>query len=162
GRLAVPLADAGYEVIGVDDDPAMLARARVRSATGGGRRGTAVGPRLVDADMVEVSRADLGLGKRPADGAGLVILRLNSIFLLADREAQRRVMATMSHLLRPGGLAVVDVWLPAVEDLARFDGRLSLEWLRTDPDSGDEVTKTAAAWYDETTRIVTLTTIFES
>src|SRR6185369_9158691 len=27
GRLAIPLAVAGHEVIGVDDDPAMLARA---------------------------------------------------------------------------------------------------------------------------------------
>ena len=32
GRLAVPLAAAGYDVTGVDLDPAMLARARSRAA----------------------------------------------------------------------------------------------------------------------------------
>jgi len=157
GRIALPLAAAGYEVIGVDDDPAMLARAVSRAA------GTAAAShlRLVEHDMVALERADLGLGAAPDDGAGLAILGLNSILLLADRGLQRRVLATMATLLRPGGVAVVDVWLPAVEDLARFDGRLSLEWLREDLGSRHEVTKTAAAWYDETSRIVTLTTIFE-
>jgi hypothetical protein len=42
-----------------------------------------------------------------------------------------------------------------------FDGRLSLEWLRTDPETGAEVTKAVAAWFDPATRLVTLTTIFE-
>ncbi|HEX8026247.1 MAG TPA: hypothetical protein VF484_08580, partial [Candidatus Limnocylindrales bacterium] len=116
---------------------------------------------LVEHDMVTLTRADVGLGSASGDGAGLAILGLNSILLLAERDRQRRVLGTMAALLRPGGLAVIDAWLPAVEDLARFDGRLSLEWLRTDPDTGREVTKTAAAWYDETTRVVTLTTIFE-
>ena len=32
GRVAVPLAEAGYEVTGVDIDPAMLARARDRAS----------------------------------------------------------------------------------------------------------------------------------
>jgi len=158
GRLAVPLAAAGHEIIGVDDDPAMLARAQARAADTPGATGHV---RLVEHDMVDVGRANLGLGEAAGDGAGLVILGLNSILLLADRARQRAVFTTMADVLRPGGVAVVDVWLPAVDDLGRFDGRLSLEWLRIDPDTGFEVTKTAAAWYDETSRIVTLMTIFE-
>src|SRR2546421_744752 len=35
GRIAVPLAAAGYRVTGVDLDPAMLRRARERAARGG-------------------------------------------------------------------------------------------------------------------------------
>jgi hypothetical protein len=96
-----------------------------------------------------------------ADGARLAILALNSILLLADRARQRAVLATMASLLAPGGVAVVDVWLPQIDDLARFDGRLSLEWLRTDPETGREVMKQAAAWYDDASRVVTLTTIFD-
>ncbi len=159
GRLAVPLAAGGHEVIGVDEDPAMLARASSRAA---GTPGAAGRLRLVQHDMVDVDRAHLALGSPAADGAALVILGLNSILLLADRARQRAVLGTMSRLLRPGGVAVVDVWLPAVDDLGRFDGRLSLEWLRPDPETGADVTKTAAAWYDEASRIVTLTTIFEA
>jgi len=159
GRVAVPLATAGHHVIGIDADEAMLARARVRAnATAPSDSGTAR-PTLVRHDMVEVRRADLG--PDVAAGAQLVILALNSILLLADRARQRAVLATMAGLLAPGGVAAVDVWLPRTDDLARFDGRLSLEWLRTDPDSGREVMKQAAAWYDDASRIVTLTTIFD-
>ena len=67
----------------------------------------------------------------------------------------------MARSLAPGGLAVVDVWLPVPADLTAFDGRLSLDWLRTEPATGLEVTKTSAAWFDPTSRRVTLTTIFE-
>jgi SAM-dependent methyltransferase len=164
GRLALPLAEAGHDVIGVDDDPSMLARAEARSevALRAARHGSHGGLRLVEHDMVDLRRGDVGLGRSAAAGAGLVILGLNSILLLADRAKQRAVFATMRELLRPDGLAAIDVWLPAVEDLARFDGRLSLEWLRTDPETRHEVTKTAAAWYDETNRTLTLTTIFEA
>ncbi|MER3418842.1 MAG: class I SAM-dependent methyltransferase, partial [Chloroflexota bacterium] len=35
GRLAIPLAAAGYDVVGIDTDPAMLARARLRTAGAG-------------------------------------------------------------------------------------------------------------------------------
>jgi SAM-dependent methyltransferase len=152
GRLALPLAAAGYDLVGVDDDPAMLARARARlsSAPGASKRVT-----LVEADMVD------GRVAGPGQGAGLAILALNSVLLLADRDRQRRVLATMAGHLRPGGVAVVDAWLPTVDDLVRFDGRLSLEWLRTDPATGREVTKLASATYDAASRHVTLTTIFE-
>jgi SAM-dependent methyltransferase len=161
GRLAVPLAAAGHQVVGVDDDPAMLDRARQRAS----RSGRAVADRLalVRADMADVRRSDLGgdIGAELGGGAGLAFIGLNSVLLLSERERQRRLLATMAGLLRPGGLVVVDAWLPSIEDLVRFDGRVSLEWLRADPETGREVAKLASAWYDETSRVVTLTTIFD-
>ncbi len=45
GRLAVPLATAGWSVVGVDRDPAMLARARVRATAAGARGGRPAGAR---------------------------------------------------------------------------------------------------------------------
>jgi len=67
----------------------------------------------------------------------------------------------MARLLAPGGVAVVDAWQPSPQDLVAFDGRLSLEWVRVDPDTGNDVTKMIAAWFDPATRAVTMTTIFE-
>ena len=152
GRVAVPLATAGHEVTGVDLDPAMLARARERAAAAG--EGSAGRLRLVQDDLITT---------RP-EGAGefgLAILALNSILVLGGPREQRRAIAVMADLLAPGGIAVVDAWQPLAEDLVRFDGRLSLEWLRRDPETGRDVTKLAAAWYDGATRAVTLTTIFD-
>lgn len=152
GRVAVPLAAAGHRVTGIDLDPAMLARARVRAAAAG--RETAGRLRLVRGDL---------LATRP-DGAGqfgLAILALNSILVLGGPREQRRAVAVLADLVAPGGMAVVDAWLPTADDLVRFDGRLSLEWLRRDPETGLDVAKLAAAWYDGANRTVTLTSIFD-
>jgi len=152
GRLAVPLAAAGYDVVGVDRDPEMLARARAAA----GRAGGAVPGRL------ELIEADL-LDWRPPGGPRfrLAILALNSILLLGTRTAQRAAVRAMAELLAPGGLAVVDAWQPDADDLGRFDGRLVLEYVRRDEATGRDVTKTAAAWHDATRAAVTLTAIWD-
>jgi SAM-dependent methyltransferase len=152
GRVAVPLAQAGHRVTGIDIDPPMLARARSRAAAA--EPGVADRLRLVEGDL---------LAPRPEDAGtfGLAILALNSILLVGGLREQRRAMGVLADLLAPGGIAVVDAWQPLAEDLVRFDGRLSLEWLRRDADSGRDVAKLAAAWYDGATRAVTLTTIFD-
>lgn len=153
GRIAVPLAAAGHDVTGLDLDTAMLDRAAARAATAG----PAVASRL------HLVRGDLLSPPTALGGSfALVILALNSILLLPDLRAQRRAIEVMARLLRPGGIAVVDAWQPLPEDLARFDGRLSLEWLRRDPETGRDVTKVAAAWYDAARRNVTLTTLFDA
>jgi SAM-dependent methyltransferase len=152
GRLAVPLAEAGYDVTGVDLDPAMLDRARRRAA----RAPAAAAGRLtfVEADLV-------GL-RLPHPGTfGLAFIALNSLLVLPSRAAQRAALRTMADHLAPGGLAVVDVWVPDAEDLARFDGRIMLEWPRLDPETGAMVTKVGSAQYDASSVSIITTTIFE-
>lgn len=152
GRLAVPLAAAGRQVTAVDVDPAMLARARRRVAAAPAETGDRL--ELVEADLI-------GLDMPAAGTYRLAFIALNSLFLLATREAQREAFVTMARHLAPGGLAVADVWLPEADDLARFDGRLVLEYERTDPETGEWVTKAAAAEHEASTGIVNLTSIFE-
>jgi SAM-dependent methyltransferase len=150
GRLAIPLAEAGHLVTGVDLDPAMLDRARRRArAVAGADRLT-----LIEADLVGLRLPDAGR-------FGLAFLALNSLLVLATRAAQRAALQAMADHLAPGGLAVADVWLPDAEDLARFDGRIMLEWPRLDPESGAIVTKSGSALHDAASATVTLTTIFE-
>ncbi|HEX5591637.1 MAG TPA: class I SAM-dependent methyltransferase [Candidatus Limnocylindrales bacterium] len=152
GRIAVPLAAAGHRVTGIDLDPAMLARARVRAADAG----EAV------AGRIELVHGDLFTTRPPGSGRfGLAILALNTILEIGGRRQQREAIGVMAELLGPGGIAVVDAWQPLAEDLVRFDGRVSLEWLRNDHETGRDVTKLAAAWYEGATRAVTLTVIFD-
>lgn len=152
GRLAIALAEAGHEVTGVDVDPAMLDRARTRA----GRAPKAAGRRLrlVEADIVGLRLPDAGRYR-------LAILALNSLMLLDTRARQAAAVVTLADHLAPGGIAVVDVWVPDAEDLARFDGRLVLEYTRVDPSTGALVTKFAAARHDAPSGTVDLTTIHE-
>ena len=152
GRVALPLAESGYDVTLVDIDASMLARA----AAAADRLGPEVRARV---NLVEANLVGLDL---PAGAAfRLAILALNSILLLGSRETQQQALETMARHLAPGGLAVVDVWIPSAEDLTRYDGRLSLEYVRTDPDTGLTVAKSAAAQHEPATGHVNLTVIYE-
>lgn len=152
GRLAIPLAAAGIQVTGVDRDPAMLGRARAATARMG--RETTGNLRLIEADIV-------GLELPEAGTFGLAFIALNSLFLMGTRDGQRSALESLARHLAPGGLAVVDVWQPDADDLARFDGRVMLEYVRDDPETGRQVVKTSSAQYDPTSQIVELTTRYE-
>jgi SAM-dependent methyltransferase len=152
GRVAVPLAEAGYDVTAVDIDPAMLGRC--------GKAAAAAGPEV--ADRLHLVEADLiGLKLPGGPTFRLAILALNSILLLDSRDAQAAALETLARHLEPGGLAVVDVWLPSADELARYDGRIGLEYVRADPETGALVTKTAAAQHEPATGHIQLTAIYE-
>jgi SAM-dependent methyltransferase len=152
GRLAVPLAEQGYLVTGVDIDPAMLARAQARADA---TRGEAMGGlRFVIGDARSVRLPDAGRYQ-------LAFLALNSLFIMGTRTDQQAVVTTLATHLAPGGLAVIDVWLPDADDLARYDGRVMLEYPRRDPATGQHVVKVGSATHDAATATVRLTTIYE-
>ena len=152
GRVAVPLAAAGYKVTAVDIDPAMLARAAEAAAAAGPETGARYA--AIEADLIDL--------KLPGGATfHLAILALNSILLLDSRDTQQAALDTMARHLEPGGLAVVDVWLPSADELARYDGRLALEYVRTDSVTGLVVAKTTAAQHEPATGHVSLTAIYE-
>ncbi len=151
GRIAVPLAAAGHRVVAVDNDPAMLARARAAARAAG---------RGADRRLTTVE-ADVDGFRHPRAGRfGLAFIALGSLLLLPGRAAQRRAFRTLAEHLAPHGVAAVDVPLLDADDLSRYDGRLTLEWVRQGP-GGTVVTKTASGRQDASTRTVALVTIFE-
>ena len=153
GRLAVPLAEAGFDVTGVDLDPAMLDRARTRATQAG--PGVAARLTLVEADLVDL--------RLPAAGSfKLAFIGLNSLLILPNRSAQRDAVRTLAEHLAPGGIAAIDVWLPDADELGRFDGRVHLEWPRLDAETGEIVTKSASAQHDSAAGTVTMHAIFEA
>jgi SAM-dependent methyltransferase len=154
GRLAVPLATAGHDVVGVDQDPAMLARAasRWQAANAGGHVRPGGRLALVGGDLLTVK-----LGAR----FGLAYLALNSLFLLDTHDRQAAAVQALAHHLRPGGLAVIDAWLPQSAEVAAYDGRVALEWLRVDKGGTHHVAIFGAARYEGATATVTLTAYFD-
>jgi SAM-dependent methyltransferase len=152
GRIATPLAVAGNSVVAVDRDAHMLARAAARWKRV--KRRAAKGGAL---ELVQRDVTKLKLEKR----FGLVIVALNSLLLLDGRGAQRNLFDIIAAHLRPDGRAVIDVWLPAPEDLALYDGRIVLDWTRDDPETGATVTKRTSARYEPASRIAHVTSFFD-
>ena len=112
GRIALPIARHGVEVVGVDWSRAMLADARERlkgEAPEVRRR-----VRLVHGDMRRVR-----VGRR----FPLVICTFNTALHLFTRDDVERFLARVGAHLVPRGRFVVDLSVPSLEDLARDPAR---------------------------------------
>jgi SAM-dependent methyltransferase len=100
GRLALPLAERGVAVSGIDASEAMVAK--LRAKPGGDRIPVAIG------DFADV----------PVDGRfALICLVYNTLFALLDLDAQRRCFERVADHLAPGGRFVVEAFVP---DPSRF------------------------------------------
>ena len=108
GRLAVPMAEAGLRVVGVDSSGGMLARLAERDRAGA--------VEAVHGDMVD----DLPDG--PFDAC---LVAYNTIFNLLDAAGQRRCFAEVAARLAPRGVLVVEAIVPDpdVEPGSRVDVR---------------------------------------
>ena len=93
GRHAIPLADAGYRVVGVDRSQALLDEARRRA--GNSRR-----PKLVRADYRDLPFADASF-----DAA---VNLFSSLGYLGDQE-DTRALTEIGRVLRPGGRLVIEI-----------------------------------------------------
>lgn len=110
GSLTVCLAELGYQVIGVDLSPDMLALAADKCAA------LSPPPLLLQQDM---SRLRL---LAPADA---VVCCLDSLNYLTRPAAARRTFSRVWAALRPGGLFLFDVRTP--ELLRSMDGQICLD-----------------------------------
>lgn len=99
GRIAIPLANAGVEVHGIDASTRMLDRLRAKDPD--------ERVRIVVGDMVD----DLPDG--PFD---LVVVAYNTLFNLTDDERQSTCVTRVAERLRPGGRFVVEAFVPDAGD----------------------------------------------
>jgi SAM-dependent methyltransferase len=119
GRVALPLAAAGVEVHGIDASERMVER--LRAKPGGQDIPVTIG------DFAEVA----------VEGPyRLVYLVYNTLFVLLSQDAQVACFANVAARLGPGGLFVVEAFVP---DLGRFSrgqsvsvGQFGLEAVRLD------------------------------
>lgn len=123
GRLLVPLAEAGYQVTGVDSSPAMVERARARLEQAG------LAARVTVGDMRDLSPFPDGTYK-------LVLIALNSFLHLETHADQLATLGACRRVLHPDGILIVDVFHPTPAALQALDDRFALDGDWTLPDGG--------------------------
>jgi SAM-dependent methyltransferase len=133
GRIAIPIASAGIDIIGVDASPGMLAVARTA------------------AEAADVSgRVDLRFGdlREPPvpERVPLVICPFRSLLHMETEDEKLRALVAARSLLEPGGRFVFDVFSPSREDIEETHGL----WLEREPGIFER-----ADW-DEDSRTLTL------
>ncbi len=107
GRVTLPMARDGHEVVGLDASESMLALARRKAADAG-----------LAAEFVQGDMRDFELRRQ----FGFIYISCNSLAHLIEREDLRACLAAVRRHLAPGGALAFDVVLPNPRLLAQPGG----------------------------------------
>lgn len=133
GRIAIPVAETGISVIGVDSSPEMLAVCRERAQERGVEK-------FVDLRLGDLATPPV------EERVPLAICPFRSFLHLRDDDERKRAFRAVRTMLAPGGRFVFDVFTPARDDIAETHGR----WLEREPGIFER------AHWDTATRRLTL------
>ncbi|KQY46425.1 bifunctional 2-polyprenyl-6-hydroxyphenol methylase/3-demethylubiquinol 3-O-methyltransferase UbiG [Cellulomonas sp. Root137] len=100
GRVAVPLAERGVPVVGIELSPHMVGQLRTK----------------VDEDTIPVVLGDMATATAPGEFS-LVYLVFNTIANLLTQKAQVACFRNAARHLAPGGSFVIELWVPELRKL---------------------------------------------
>ena len=138
GRLAIPIAQSGVEIVGLDISPSMLAHARTKAEAAG-----------VKIEFVVGDCRDFDLGRRFA----LIFTAFNSMQHLRDYASQAALFACVRRHLAEGGRSILDVFNPKVEILARASGERRVEREYEDPEGKGKMAFEYSSTYDDAAQV---------
>jgi SAM-dependent methyltransferase len=147
GRALVPLAQAGFEIDGIDSSPEMLkiARAKVQAA------GVSNRTRLIEGDF----------GRGFSAGHYHFAFALMNTFLHVEGPEHETTLRAWHNALAPRGLLLIDVFAPDVAELAALNGRLEWDKTWTDPATGRQVMKLLARTVDPAKQVMQVSHIYD-
>ncbi len=141
GRIAIPLAEHGLDVAGIDYSEPMLSVARSKAER-----------RQVQVDWILDDMRRFDTGRR----YGSILLLHNALWHLHDLSDFEACMRCVRRHLAPGGYFMLDVLVPGLEILNRNPGRRYPFSRYTDDDTGQEVQVTESYRYEADTQIARL------
>jgi SAM-dependent methyltransferase len=116
GRIAIPIAAAGVQVIGVDASAGMLAVCAEEAKKAGVHQ------------LLDLREGDLR--NPPVDErVNLVTCPFRAFLHLSTDEARLQALQSARELLRPGGRLIFDVFKPSQDDIDETHGR----WIEREP-----------------------------
>lgn len=149
GRVAIPIAQAGVPVVGVDSSAAMLRLARAKAR----RLKLAQGLlRFIRGDM-----RDLSLDQR----FPLAIIPFRSFQFLLSVADQCQALEAIRRHLTPGGRLIFSLFVPDLERLTRDPSTPLYDSEVTDPTTGHRLLFWYQNRYDQFNQMVAVRTIIE-
>ena len=143
GRTAIPLAERGYRVIGIDLSQAMLevlqAKLQARQTKAEQSQGDrdTEGQRPIRIHTLRANLVELdGIADQSADHA---VCLFSTLGMIQGRPNRRRMLAQVARIVRPGGQLVVHVhnhWAALSEP--KGAGQLLASWLKSHRDRDHE------------------------
>ena len=148
GRVLLPLAKAGFSVVGVDVSPAMLAVAREKVTAAGLSRKV----KLVQADALDVR-----LERR----FPLAFVALNSFGHFAEPGEPERALTRCREHLELGGLFALDLTNPIPGAFGEVNGLLIHEFTRAGPTPDWQTVKLRSQWQDHVAQRIDVSCIYD-
>ena len=123
GRIALPLAQAGCEVLGVDVSLPMLRQMSQKAVT-----------QLSHSQQTHLSWAcmnmkDLGISEK----FSLILCPYSAFTYLLEETDRSKLLSGVSHLLSAGGEFILDVFVPRYDILCQPDERIFFDYRREVP-----------------------------
>jgi SAM-dependent methyltransferase len=150
GRVALAIAAAGIEVVGVDASPEMLRAARSASRASNPSTRALITLRLGDMRRLRLDRR-----------FALVIAPFNTFTHLYDRRDLERTLTACRRHLRPGGRLLFDVVMPDLPALLQDPDRVYRCGRMRHPSDGRVYLHSEASHYDPATQVRTVTMLLE-
>lgn len=150
GRVVFPLARAGYEVVGMDNNEAMLTLARER-----------VEQHRQEIETLTLLQGDILTAPLPKQKFKLVLLSYNMLMHFHEQDQQIALLRRMRSLIAEDGLLVID--LPnAGETFATADSdAITLERTFIEPVNGHMVMQQAVSTLDRTSQLMRVLWIYD-
>ncbi|MBL8118993.1 MAG: methyltransferase domain-containing protein [Anaerolineae bacterium] len=149
GRVMFHLAQAGYEVHGIDLEPAMLDRARARA-----NQMPAINKRLrfIEGDILKYTTDTR---------YNLVIFPYNGLMHFHDEVAQLQLLRRLRALITADGLLVLDLPNPADSFASQDTDAMVFEKTFLEPESGHLVMQYSVSTLDRTEQIIRINWIYD-
>ena len=145
GRLTIPIAQSGVEIVGLDQSASMLAHARTKAAEAG-----------VNIAWVQADCRQFDLGRKFA----LIFMAFNSMQHLHDQASLAALFQNVRKHLAEGGRFVFDVFNPSLAILNRDPSQRYLDRQYADPDGRGTITLELTAVYDDAAQVNRMTWYF--
>ena len=147
GRVAIPIALSGIDVVGLDSSSLMIERARQKANQNG-----ASNLKLVQADMIDFKLDD----KFP-----LAIVPFHGLLSLLSLEDMERTLLNIRRHLTPEGKLIFDIFVPDLNMMVQ-EGDVPYHFRDvTDPNTGRRLVIWNQASYDSYSQIMSIRSTIE-